>query len=95
MDDEWKELLVRESNHLTLAVLGGGVGAICIMLLVGHNACKGSFFWKFWPIFVTGAILNVVFIGVGSDHLLGTLGSRAVQSMVWSSSSNPSIDGDY
>ena len=35
---------------------------ICAMLLVRHKTRKNSFFWKFWPSFVVGVVLTVVFI---------------------------------
>lgn len=59
---KWKKLRVPESTLLAVTLLGVEVGAICAMLLVRHKTRKNSFFWKFWPSFVVGVVLTVVFI---------------------------------
>jgi uncharacterized membrane protein YsdA (DUF1294 family) len=59
---KWKKRRVPESSLLAVTLFGGEVGAICAMLLVRHKTRKSSFLWKFWPSFVVGVVLTVVFI---------------------------------
>jgi uncharacterized membrane protein YsdA (DUF1294 family) len=74
---KWKKRRVPESTLLAVTLFGGEVGAICAMLLVRHKTRKSSFFWKFWPCFVVGVALTVVFIVA---RLLLVSGSRGCKS---------------